>query len=125
MKDKNGVIYENTYKVGGMYSNAIEQIIYWIEKAKDVAENEELDIIIVVRDLDRVGQSKQFLLHHLPVFCPLFVGSTSLLIQPDLLHMLTSIGLAFSSITSCFFSAKYVKSEPTVGKSRLSASTVT
>ena len=41
MKDKNGVIYEKIYKVGGMYSDAIEQIIYWIKKAKDVAENED------------------------------------------------------------------------------------
>ncbi len=40
-KDKDGKLFENTYKLGGMYSKAIEQIIYWIEKAKDVAENDD------------------------------------------------------------------------------------
>jgi len=38
---KGEVLYEKLYKVGGMYGDAITQIIYWIEKAKDVAENED------------------------------------------------------------------------------------
>ena len=40
-KDENGNLYEQTYKIGGLYSKAIKEIIYWIEKAKDVAENED------------------------------------------------------------------------------------
>ena len=40
-KDAAGLIYEETYKAGGMYSEAIKQIIYWIEKAKEVAENDD------------------------------------------------------------------------------------
>ena len=35
---KNGKIYEQTYKIGGMYTEALEQIVYWLEKAYEVAE---------------------------------------------------------------------------------------
>lgn len=35
----NGKIIEKPWKVGGMYSPAIEQIVYWLEKAVPVAEN--------------------------------------------------------------------------------------
>lgn len=34
-----GEIVERVWKVGGMYSPAIEQIVYWLEKASAVAEN--------------------------------------------------------------------------------------
>jgi dipeptidyl-peptidase III len=37
---ENGKIYEKVYKVGGMYSAAIEKIVYWLEQAATVAENE-------------------------------------------------------------------------------------
>ena len=37
---KNGKIVEEPYKVGGLYSKAIEKIIYWLQKAATVAENE-------------------------------------------------------------------------------------
>jgi dipeptidyl-peptidase III len=37
---ENGEIKEKVWKVGGMYSPAIEQIIYWLEKASTVAEND-------------------------------------------------------------------------------------
>tara|TARA_B100001057_G_scaffold492244_2_gene584261 strand:+ start:19851 stop:21929 length:2079 start_codon:yes stop_codon:yes gene_type:complete len=37
---ENGKIYEEVYKVGGKYGEALEQMIYWIEKAKNVAEND-------------------------------------------------------------------------------------
>lgn len=32
-------IVERKYKLGGMYNNSIEKIIYWLDKAKEVAEN--------------------------------------------------------------------------------------
>ncbi|MHC5311047.1 dipeptidyl-peptidase 3 family protein [Myroides sp. LJL116] len=34
-----GVLQEKVYKSGGLYGQAIDQIIYWLEKAKGVAEN--------------------------------------------------------------------------------------
>ena len=41
VKDENGEVYEKIYKIDGMYGNAIKEMVYWIEKAKEVAENEE------------------------------------------------------------------------------------
>ena len=35
---KNGKIYEQTYKIGGMYSEALEQVVFWLEKAHEVAQ---------------------------------------------------------------------------------------
>ncbi len=40
MMKVNGKIVEKTWKVGGMYSAAIEKIVYWLNKAASVAENE-------------------------------------------------------------------------------------
>ncbi|MGA7719601.1 MAG: dihydrofolate reductase [Ignavibacteriaceae bacterium] len=37
---KDGKIIENVWKVGGMYSPAIEQIVYWLGKAVEAAEND-------------------------------------------------------------------------------------
>ena len=37
---ENGKIYEDVYKSGGLYGEAIDQIIYWLEKANAVAEND-------------------------------------------------------------------------------------
>ena len=37
---ENGKLVEKVWKVGGMYSSAIEKIVYWLEKAVTVAENE-------------------------------------------------------------------------------------
>jgi dipeptidyl-peptidase III len=36
---ENGKLVEKTWKVGGMYTQAIEKIVYWLEKAVAVAEN--------------------------------------------------------------------------------------
>ena len=33
------ILKEDIYKVGGMYSNSLERIIFWLEKARGVAEN--------------------------------------------------------------------------------------
>jgi dipeptidyl-peptidase-3 len=38
---ENGVILEKVWKVGGMYTKAIEKIVFWLEKAINVAENEQ------------------------------------------------------------------------------------
>lgn len=37
---RDGVIVEDVYKVGGLYSAAMERIVYWLEKAMGVAETE-------------------------------------------------------------------------------------
>lgn len=37
---ENGQLVEKVWKVGGMYSGAIEKIVYWLEKAIPAAENE-------------------------------------------------------------------------------------
>lgn len=36
---ENGKIKEKTWKVGGMYTQSIEKIVYWLQKAVTVAEN--------------------------------------------------------------------------------------
>lgn len=41
IKLESGEIVEQVYKVGGMYSNSIEKIAYWLDKAAAVAENEK------------------------------------------------------------------------------------
>lgn len=38
---ENGQLVEKVWKVGGMYTEAIERIVYWLEKAITVAENNE------------------------------------------------------------------------------------
>jgi len=37
---RNGKIVEEPYKVGGLYSKAIEKIVYWLQKAATVAESD-------------------------------------------------------------------------------------
>jgi dipeptidyl-peptidase-3 len=41
MVKENGVVTEKVWKVGGMYSAAIEKIVFWLEKAVTVAENDK------------------------------------------------------------------------------------
>ena len=38
---ENGVVTEHVYKENGLYGGAISRIIYWLEKAKEVAETED------------------------------------------------------------------------------------
>jgi dipeptidyl-peptidase III len=48
--NEKGHLKELVYKSGGLYGQAIDRIIYWLDKAKEVAENEsqkkELDLLI-------------------------------------------------------------------------------
>ena len=41
VKGEDGVLYEDTYKIGGLYSDAMEKIVYWLEKALTVTETSE------------------------------------------------------------------------------------
>ena len=43
---ENGRIFEKIWKKGGLYSQAIEKIIYWLEKATTVAENQQQKAVI-------------------------------------------------------------------------------
>ena len=45
VKDDKG-IHEDVWSANGRYGNAIRQIIYWLEKAKTVAENEKQALVI-------------------------------------------------------------------------------
>jgi dipeptidyl-peptidase-3 len=41
MMKENGVVVEKVWKVGGMYSGAMKQMVFWLNKAINVAENNE------------------------------------------------------------------------------------
>jgi len=43
---KDGILKEEVYKIGGLYSPAIEKIVYWLEKAATVAENDQQKAVI-------------------------------------------------------------------------------
>lgn len=58
---KDGRIYEQVWKVGGMYSAAIEKIIVWLEKAETVAENDaQREVIRLLIEFYRSGDLKVF-----------------------------------------------------------------
>ena len=57
---KDGKIYEQTYKVGGMYTEAIEQVVYWLEKAEAVAEEPLKTTIGLLIKFYRTGDLKDF-----------------------------------------------------------------
>ncbi len=43
---RNGKIMEETYRVGGLYTEALEKVVYWLNKAAEVAENEQQKAVI-------------------------------------------------------------------------------
>ena len=57
---ENGKIYEKTYKIGGMYSEALEQIVYWLEKAEQVAEEPLKTTIGLLIKYYRSGDLRDF-----------------------------------------------------------------
>lgn len=58
---EDGVINEKVYKVGGMYSPAIERIVKWLEKAATVAENnDQKQVILSLIDYYQTGDLEQF-----------------------------------------------------------------
>ena len=46
VKNTDGKLYEEVWSTEGRYSNALQHIIFWLEKAKTVAENEALKEVI-------------------------------------------------------------------------------
>lgn len=58
---KDGKLVERVWKSGGMYGPAIDKIIYWLEKAQDVAENDaQKKTIAELIGFYRSGDPKQF-----------------------------------------------------------------
>lgn len=58
---KDGFLWEEVWKVGGMYGEAIEKIIAWLEKAETVAESEvQREVIRLLVDFYRTGDLKTF-----------------------------------------------------------------
>lgn len=58
---KDGQLQEQVYKIGGMYSPAIEKIAYWLENAAFVAENEEQrEALLKLVEFYETGDLKTF-----------------------------------------------------------------
>lgn len=56
-----GKVFEKIWKVGGMYSSAIEKIVYWLEKAAGVAENQkQKEVILKLIEYYKTGDLKKF-----------------------------------------------------------------
>lgn len=58
---KDGILQEEVWKLDGMYGEAIQRIIFWLEKAEAVAENEaQREVIRLLIDFYRTGDLKTF-----------------------------------------------------------------
>ena len=59
VRNASGKIEEKVYKSGGMYGAAIDKIIFWLEKAKNVAENKKQgDALQLLINFYRTGDLK-------------------------------------------------------------------
>ena len=59
-KDDAGRICERVWKLGGMYSPAIEKIVYWLEKAQAVAKEPQKTNIAALVSYYKTGDLKEF-----------------------------------------------------------------
>lgn len=58
---ENGVLVEKVWKVGGMYTAAIEKMVFWMEKASKIAENpEQKDALDKLITFYKTGSLKDF-----------------------------------------------------------------
>lgn len=58
---RDGVVFEETYKANGRYGAAIRQIVYWLNKAREVAENErQREVITLLIDYYQTGDLRRF-----------------------------------------------------------------
>ena len=60
VKDENGKIYEQVWKIGGMYTEALEKIVYWLEKAATVANPTQKEVIEALIKYYKSGDLKDF-----------------------------------------------------------------
>ncbi len=59
-KDANGKVYERVWRVGGMYTEALEPIVEWLEKAAEVAAEPQDATIRSLISFYRSGDLKEF-----------------------------------------------------------------
>ncbi len=59
-KDESGVVYERVYKIGGLYSEEISNIVFWLEKALEYAEGEQHKVIELLIEYYRTGDLRLF-----------------------------------------------------------------
>ncbi|MDR0798307.1 MAG: dipeptidyl peptidase 3 [Dysgonamonadaceae bacterium] len=58
---KDGKLVEEVYKVGGLYSPAIEKIVYWLEEASKYAEDDQQKKVIdLLIDFYKTGDLKKY-----------------------------------------------------------------
>ncbi|HKL95835.1 MAG TPA: hypothetical protein VJ856_00990, partial [Paludibacteraceae bacterium] len=58
---KEGVIQEEVYKVDGLYSEALKKVVFWLEKAKNVAENDQQRAVIEkLIEFNKTGNLRTF-----------------------------------------------------------------
>jgi dipeptidyl-peptidase-3 len=58
---KDGKLVEEVYKVGGLYSPALEKIVYWLEEASQYAENDQQKLVInTLVDFYKTGSLKKY-----------------------------------------------------------------
>lgn len=57
---EDGRVFERVWKIGGMYSPAIEQIVAWLEKAADVADEPQRGVIEKLIEYYRTGDLATF-----------------------------------------------------------------
>ncbi len=60
VKDEGGHVFERPYKLGGMYSDQIQEIIFWLEKAVSVANETQQNIINLLIEYYRTGDLTTF-----------------------------------------------------------------
>lgn len=58
---KDGVVQEEVWKIGGMYGEALQKIVSWLDKAVEVAENDrQREVIRLLTEFYRTGDLKTF-----------------------------------------------------------------
>ncbi len=58
---KDGKVQEEIYKVGGLYGEAIERVVYWLEKALTVTENDQQRLVIEkLIEFNKTGDLRAF-----------------------------------------------------------------
>ena len=72
VKGGDGRLVEQVWKVGGMYSPAIEKIVYWLQKASEVAVGRQKETIDALIAFYKSGDLKQF-----DKYSILWVGDTA------------------------------------------------
>ncbi len=59
-KGEDGQIQEEVYRLGGLYSEYIERIVYWLERASEVANDTQREIINLLVEFYKTGDSSTF-----------------------------------------------------------------